>query len=281
MKITVEAAKVFTGDLRKGNLAGVVLDATSLSDQAMQAIATAVNASETAFILPSERADLRIRWFTPKNEVGICVHATIAALARWANAHNDHRRSFLIETRNAVLSVEREGPIIHVNIPGYNVEKRELNEARLLELFDISIADLASSIGVIRIYEDHELILQLKSLRALESLKPETSRYAEICRAADVTGLCLFARESYSSQHDIHMREFAPLYGYLEDPLCGMASGCVLTYLRDSGLDVRTMKVEQGHFCLTAGTIFVRHEQQSGIWIGGECIFGKPLELMV
>lgn len=39
-----------------------------------------MNLSETAFILPSKKADFRIRWFTPKKEVLFCGHATIASL---------------------------------------------------------------------------------------------------------------------------------------------------------------------------------------------------------
>lgn len=94
-----------------------------------------------------------------------------------------------------------------------------------------------------------------------------------------MTGICLFARQSYSGAHDVHMREFAPLYGYLEDPLCGRASGCVLTFLRASDSSLSLLKVEQGQFCGTSGTIVARHDPETGIWIGGEYAIGEPLEV--
>ena len=62
-----------------GNPAGVVLDAAGLSDATMQAIARAVGFNETAFVLPSTRADLRLRYFTPGHEVDLCGHATVGS----------------------------------------------------------------------------------------------------------------------------------------------------------------------------------------------------------
>src|SRR5258708_25534583 len=62
-----------------GNPAGVVLDAGDLSDAVMQAIARAVGFNETAFVLPSTIADLRLRYFTPGHEVDLCCHATVGS----------------------------------------------------------------------------------------------------------------------------------------------------------------------------------------------------------
>jgi PhzF family phenazine biosynthesis protein len=55
-------------------------EATSLSDDQMLAIANEMNLSETAFVLPSDKADFRIRWFTTEREVLFCGHATVAAM---------------------------------------------------------------------------------------------------------------------------------------------------------------------------------------------------------
>src|SRR5579872_7386950 len=71
----------FTKKKFQGNPAGVVLNADGLSDKDMQNIAREINCSETAFVLsPSDPShDVWIRYFTPKVEVPICGHATIAA----------------------------------------------------------------------------------------------------------------------------------------------------------------------------------------------------------
>lgn len=83
----------FTTQLFGGNVAGVVPDATGLTDKEMQAIAAELAASETAFVLPPQpgtNADLRLRYFTPTVEVDLCGHATIGSMCSlFANGRLD------------------------------------------------------------------------------------------------------------------------------------------------------------------------------------------------
>lgn len=59
--------------------AGVVLDATGLTDPEMLAIAADLGYSETAFLTsPVVSGSVRIRYFAPLQEVPFCGHATIA-----------------------------------------------------------------------------------------------------------------------------------------------------------------------------------------------------------
>ena len=62
-----------------GNPAGVCLTDLFPSDEAMQAIAAEIGLSETAFIVPSDSNEYELRWMTPKREVDLCGHATMAA----------------------------------------------------------------------------------------------------------------------------------------------------------------------------------------------------------
>jgi len=70
---------VFTidGDRFSGNPLCVFEDGTGLSDQVMQALARQMNLSETTFVLPSERADARVRIFTPSYEMPFAGHPTL------------------------------------------------------------------------------------------------------------------------------------------------------------------------------------------------------------
>ncbi|HTR80671.1 MAG TPA: PhzF family phenazine biosynthesis isomerase, partial [Bacteroidota bacterium] len=79
--VAVKHVDAFTTTAFTGNPAAVVLEAEHLSEEQMQRIAREMNLPETAFVLPasSKQADLRIRWFTPTNEVDLCGHATIAS----------------------------------------------------------------------------------------------------------------------------------------------------------------------------------------------------------
>src|SRR5262245_11583483 len=78
---------VFTDHLFGGNQLAVVPDGRGLSTETMQAIAKEMNFSETTFVLPAERpdTDVRMRIFTPANELPMAGHPTIGstfALAR-------------------------------------------------------------------------------------------------------------------------------------------------------------------------------------------------------
>src|SRR6185369_12146472 len=73
----------FTSTPWRGNPAAVCLLDTPRDDAWLQAVASEMNLSETAFLWRrSEGFDLR--WFTPTTEVPLCGHATLAsAHALW------------------------------------------------------------------------------------------------------------------------------------------------------------------------------------------------------
>ena len=79
----------FTGKPFAGNPAAVCLLRSKRPTAWMQSIAAEMNLSETAFLLPQGEG-YRLRWFTPKVEVELCGHATLAS------AH------FLYETKEVV-----------------------------------------------------------------------------------------------------------------------------------------------------------------------------------
>src|SRR4051812_20811554 len=69
----------FTDDPSGGNPAGVVLDASGMSEEEMLAVAAEVGYSETAFVKHANGGgDYEVRYFSPVAEVAFCGHATIA-----------------------------------------------------------------------------------------------------------------------------------------------------------------------------------------------------------
>lgn len=77
METRVHLVKAFTQDKTQGNPAGVVLYADNLTDSQMLSIAATLGSSESAFVQKSSKADIRLRFFSPTKEVGLCAHATI------------------------------------------------------------------------------------------------------------------------------------------------------------------------------------------------------------
>ncbi|NJN44757.1 MAG: PhzF family phenazine biosynthesis protein, partial [Anaerolineae bacterium] len=70
----------FTTQPLQGNPCAVVFDADPLDAPTMQAIAREMNLSETAFVLKSDKADFRARYFTPAEEIPLAGHPTIATV---------------------------------------------------------------------------------------------------------------------------------------------------------------------------------------------------------
>jgi PhzF family phenazine biosynthesis protein len=79
MAYAFRIVNVFTvdDDRFSGNPLCVFEDARGLSDAQMQALARQMNLSETTFVLPSERADARVRIFTPGYEMPFAGHPTL------------------------------------------------------------------------------------------------------------------------------------------------------------------------------------------------------------
>lgn len=99
----------FTTVPQRGNPAGIVLAAQNLSDTAMQRIAAQVGFNETTFVLPSATADVRLRFFTPGNEINLCGHATVASFtALYQRGVFGQRTALTVETKAGLLPIDIE-----------------------------------------------------------------------------------------------------------------------------------------------------------------------------
>ena len=68
-------------------------------------IAKQLGYAETAFISESEIADYKFEYFTPKEEVDLCGHATIGSFAILMHLNKLFRNRYTIETNSGVLTI--------------------------------------------------------------------------------------------------------------------------------------------------------------------------------
>src|SRR2546430_7656261 len=105
---------VFTDAPLTGNQIAVFRDARDLDEPTMQALAREMNFSETVFVLPatSEKADVRIRIFTPSRELPFAGHPTLGSAFVLGGPLS--KVVIRLETGAGVIPValEREGPRI-------------------------------------------------------------------------------------------------------------------------------------------------------------------------
>ena len=97
----------FTDSPEGGNPAGVVLDASALSDAEMQQIAADLAYSESAFVTPRDDGSFDLRYFSPAMEVPFCGHATIATAV--ALAERDGAGPLTFHTQAGVVPISTQG----------------------------------------------------------------------------------------------------------------------------------------------------------------------------
>ncbi len=225
----------FTDRRFSGNPAGVVPDADGLTEGEMQAIAREVNASETAFILSerSDGADLRVRYFSPTQEVPICGHATIAAhfVRRLEGAVPGAVRQM---SGAGIITVETEPPEAGGRIwmtqrpPVFEPPLDSGMRARIAAALGLDAGALDPDLPVQVVSTGHSKILApLRRGTPLTGLAPDEAALTGLSRVIGSNGFYPFVHHEGVSQ----ARMFAPAIGIPEDPVTGNAAGPLGAYL--------------------------------------------------
>lgn len=217
----------FTKDPAGGNPAGVVLDATGLSDDEMLAIAAKVGYSETAFVLPRKGREFDVRYFSPKAEVPFCGHATIATSVALAERIGDGPLTF--HTPAGVITIETAaGTATLTSVPTSTSEADpELVQQALEALRYKEIGDAPVHVGF---GGARHLLIPLKDREQLAHLDYDFDALRDLMLAHDLTTVHLWWRESADL---VHARDPFPVGGVVEDAATGAAAAAFGGYLRD------------------------------------------------
>ena len=205
MKIDFYQIDAFASQQFAGNPAAVCpLDAW-LPDDLMQAIGEENNLSETAFFVP-EGDGFRIRWFTPKKEVDLCGHATLASAYVIFHILGHSGKKITFQSRSGPLNVTRAGEWLTLDFPVQAPVACE-TPPEIIAAFHVAPLECLRSEDLIVVFE-HEA--------DVEAAAPDISQLMEL----DLRGVAITAR---SRQYDFVARFFAPMYGIPEDPVSGSA----------------------------------------------------------
>ena len=173
MKILNDVYQIdaFTKRPFNGNSAAVIF-ADDLTDEEMQAIAKEMNLSETAFISSSDKADLKLKWFTPAIEVELCGHATIASLHYLAERNIIQRNSpITFETLSGVIECMVDDDTYYMKLPVPIFEKFESRYDDIINTLGINQNDLNEQYPFI-LQNNGNLFIYVRSLEAIKNLKP-------------------------------------------------------------------------------------------------------------
>jgi PhzF family phenazine biosynthesis protein len=206
MKLQIFQADAFASSLFKGNPAAVVPLSEWLPDELMQQIAAENNLSETAFFIP-EGDRFHIRWFTPKAEVKLCGHATLATAHILFNELHFQGKQIEFNSKSGILIVGKVGDKLQLDFPADFVQPTE------------SAASLTEAIGIQpeAIFKGKtDFLLLFDSEETIRSLKPNF----HLLKQTDARGIIVTAK---GTTVDFVSRFFAPKVGIDEDPVTGSA----------------------------------------------------------
>lgn len=269
----------FTKERFCGNPAGVVPNADGLTEDEMKRIARELNNSETAFIFQpkSDEYDVEVRFFTPKTEVPICGHATVAAHYVRAIEGAAVSGRVIQKTKAGLLPVD-----IISKEDGYAVVMTQ-GKPKVGEPFDRKIVRrIAEGLGISEddIREDcpvaiastghSKVMIGIKSTDMLHRLEPDMAALASQSAEIGCNGYYVFTVNP-EEKILVHGRMFSPAIGVLEDPVTGNANGSLGIYLVHFGVcrdketeDAFDFDIMQGEAIQRAGKMHVHIKKENG-----------------
>jgi trans-2,3-dihydro-3-hydroxyanthranilate isomerase len=245
-------ADVFTNTVFGGNPVAVVPEAAGLADWEMQKIAREMNLSETVFILPPTvpGADVRLRFFTPTQEIPFAGHPVLGAVYVLAHinglAIEEPVTRLQQETHVGVYAVElhvRDGHIRHILMVQPKPEFLGVVEP-LRDLFEV-----AKAIGVpktkitgtglpVEIVSTGfpVMVVPVRTLTAVSAAVANIALVNSVCEQHKAQGIMVFSTVTVEEESTVHTRMFASPVGVVEDPATGSATGALGAYLVKHGV---------------------------------------------
>ena len=242
-----------------GNPAAVCLVREKVSDGWMQKLAGEMNLSETAFLEKREKG-WGLRWFTPRVEVDLCGHATLAAAHfLYVGGLADPSQPIDFHTRSGLLRALPAGGAIELCFPSLAVAD-EAPPATLEQA--LGCAWVATYRGA------DDLIVELEDEARVRALAPDLSLLGALpYRCVVVT--------APGATHDFVSRVFGPRVGIPEDPATGSAH-CALGPLWGARLGKKELVAYQAS---ARGAELQVYLEDDGCHLVGRCVTVLRAEL--
>lgn len=257
MGIRISQVDAFTDRRFAGNPAAVCVLAEPAEERWMQDVAAEMNLSETAFALRlGTGPKFSLRWFTPRSEVELCGHATLAtAHILWEEEHLSTSAPAFFETRSGLLTARRGPSGIELDFPAEPVSEE------VSDLTELGALQSALSAPVLFAGRNRfDLMVEIETEEQVRVLRPDIRGLEQF----PVRGV-IVTSGSQTREYDFVSRFFAPRLGIDEDPVCGSAHCCLGPYWAKK-LDRATLTARQVSW--RGGAIKLRIEGTRMVLIG-------------
>jgi PhzF family phenazine biosynthesis protein len=270
---------VFTATAYRGNPLAVVLDASGMSDDAMQHFAQWTHLSETAFLLApdNEGADYRVRIFTPSGELPFAGHPTLGSCHAWLEAGGKARsRAFVVqECKTGLVKIRRDGARLAFAAPPL---KRSAPSPALLPQVAAALGLKASQVIAAQTLDNGPVWIALLLDRPQTVLKLSPDHLALKNLGVKVGVAALYEAPADAADAPLlEVRAFTAPSGIPEDPVTGSLNASLGQWLIAEGYLPARYLAAQGACLQRAGRVHVEQDQSGQLWVGGEsvtCISG-------
>jgi trans-2,3-dihydro-3-hydroxyanthranilate isomerase len=264
LNVFTQNAGVFTG-----NPLCVFEDGTALDDATMLALARQFNLSETTFILPSSKANARVRIFTPGYEMSFAGHPTLGT-AHVCRSLGLGDASLKLELQAGVIPVQAEGNrwTLQANAPTW----RDCEAARetLAAMLSLDPKDIGERPLWVKAGKE-QLIIPLRSEAAVRNAKPRAEQFSAV-ESDDGHSMAYIFAELGANR--LLSRFFFPLdSAILEDPATGSATANLGGWMLATGRTLPcSFEISQGEYAARPSTLFLTVDAQRRIFVSGEVI---------
>lgn len=268
MKLRYCIVDAFTDKPFGGNPAGVVLlDGNSFpGDTLMLQIAAELRYSETAFVLRHSEKEFTLRYFTPKAEVELCGHATIASFAMMHREFGITGRC-LCHTKAGDIFVEA-GPRVMMRMTASKIVQTIENPEEIY--CALGICDYTHALPVMIVSTGlPDFMIQIEDVETLNCLQPDMEAISAITEKHNTVSFHVFAFGN--DGNTAHVRDFAPLYDIPEESATGTANASLTYYLQKNGCIPATgdFSFLQGEAMSRPSVVATRVTQDGVIYVGG------------
>jgi len=260
-----------------GNPLCVFENSGGLGSEDMQSLARQFNLSETTFILPSTRANARVRIFTPAYEMAFAGHPTLgtAHVCRALKLGGD---SLVLEMQAGLIPVRAAGDRWTLTAPDATSRELDVPRATLAAALGVQERDIGERPLWVKAGKE-QLVVPLTSIDAVRRAVPDAAAMAEI-RSED--GLSMAYIFSFSGANaggaaakgrdQALARFFFPVGGaILEDPATGSATanfGAWCLAMKRT-LPVQ-LQISQGEYAGRPSTLFLDVNRERQVFVGGD-----------
>lgn len=187
--------------------------------------------SEFVFVTKSDKADVKLTYYSSECEVDFCGHGTIATMHQLIS-HKPWLKIkpvVKIETNrkgclDVINNVDKDDTVL-ITAPEGKMMTMSITVDKIAQALEIEMEDIDNSMPIQMVESGlRTLIVPIKSLNKEITIFPNEQNLKNFAIEHDFDNVLIFSKETASPKAFAHTRVFAPRFGYLEDPATGSSN---------------------------------------------------------